>query len=118
MMKYIYLKDAQKNFYLICNRVYDAEEGRETLQRLRTVMTNFLHKDVTALGSLPEEPLVRKAVQRQVPFSELYPNAPITRKLQQIVTTFTEHRAEEVHAPAKGSKLLTKLRSIFLKGRD
>lgn len=118
MMKYIYLKDAQKNFYLICNRVYDAEEGRETLQRLRTVMTNFLHKDVVVLGSLPEEPLVRKAVQQQVPFSELYPNAPITRTLQQIVTTFTEHRAEEVHAPAKGSKLLTKLRSIFSKGRD
>lgn len=118
MMKYIYLKDPQKDFYLICNRVYDAVEGQETLQRLHKVMSQFLRKDVVLLGSLPEEPLVRKAVQQQVPFSELYPHAPITQTLKQIVTAFIEQRREEVHAPTKGSKLLTKLRSIFSKGRD
>lgn len=118
MMKFIYLKDAQKDFYLLCNRVYDAEEGRDTLQRLRIVMTQFLHKDVTLLGSLPEEPLVRKAVQQQIPFSELYPHATITQTLRQIVSTFIDQRQEEIHAPTKNSKFLTKLRSIFSKGRE
>ncbi|MDM5246956.1 MinD/ParA family protein [Lysinibacillus sp. G4S2] len=119
MMKYIHLRDADKQFYILCNRAFSKEEGMETNERLKRTMKRFLDKEVTVLGSLPEDTVVRKAVREQVPFSLAYPDALISKTLQLIVTRFIEHRAEEVHAhDQSASKFLTKLRSIFSKGRD
>ena len=118
MMKYIHLRDQQKTFYLLCNRVISPEEGQETLGRLRNTMMKFLSKDVIVLGSLPEDLSVRKAVREQVPFSISYPNAPITKTLQTIVDRFIHQQMEEVHAPIHHHTFLSKLRRIFSKGRD
>lgn len=115
MMKYIHLKDQYKTFYLLCNRAYTKEEGHETLIRLKNTMQRFLSKDVNLLGSLPEDPVVRKAVREQVPFSISYPDAPISKTLQVIVNHFVHHQIKEVHAR---NTFLSKLRSIFSKGRD
>ncbi|MGE7672546.1 MinD/ParA family protein [Lysinibacillus sp. NPDC094403] len=119
MMKYIHMRDADKQFYILCNRAYSKEEGMETNERLKLTMKRFLDKEVTILGSLPEDSVVRKAVREQVPFSLAYPDALISKTLQLIVARFMEHRAEEVHAHDQSAgKFLTKLRSIFSKGRD
>ncbi|MFC9538330.1 MinD/ParA family protein [Lysinibacillus sp. NPDC056959] len=119
MMKYIHMRDADKQFYVLCNRAYSKEEGLETNERLKLTMKRFLDKEVTILGSLPEDSAVRKAVREQVPFSLAYPDALITKTLQLIVARFMEHRVEEVHAHDQSvGKFLTKLRNIFSKGRD
>lgn len=118
MMKYIHLKDTEKNFYLLCNRAFTIDEGKEALLRLQQVMRRFLEKEVVVLGSLPEDQVVRKAVKEQVPFVIQYPNAPITKTLNEIVNGFVERRIEEVHATDESNKFLKKLKSIFLKGRD
>ncbi|MEK5231148.1 MinD/ParA family protein [Lysinibacillus sp. FSL K6-0232] len=119
MMKYIHVRDPEKQFYILCNRAFSKEEGIETNERLQLTMKRFLDKDVTILGSLPEDPVVRKAVREQVPFSLAYPDALISKTLQLIVVRFMEHRAEEIHAHDQTAKrFLTKLRSIFSKGRD
>lgn len=119
MMKYIHVRDLDKQFYILCNRAFSKEEGMETNERLKQTMKRFLDKEVTVLGSLPEDAVVRKAVREQVPFSLAYPDALISKTLQLIVARFMEHRVEEVHAhDQSASKFLTKLRSIFSKGRD
>jgi len=119
MMKYIHMRDADKQFYVLCNRAYSKEEGLETNERLKRTMKRFLDKEVTILGSLPEDSAVRKAVREQVPFSLAYPDALITKTLQLIVARFMEHREEEVHAHDQSAgKFLIKLRNIFSKGRD
>ncbi len=119
MMKYIHVRDTEKQFYILCNRVFSKEEGIETNERLKLTMKRFLDKDVTILGSLPEDPIVRKAVREQVPFSLAHPDALISKTLQLIVVRFMEYRAEEIHAHDQTTKkFLTKLRSIFSKGRD
>ncbi|WP_332648377.1 MinD/ParA family protein [Lysinibacillus sp. 54212] len=118
MMKYINLKDSQKTFYLLCNRAFTVEEGRETVNRLHSAMNKFLKKECVILGSLPEDPIVRKAVREQVPFTISYPDAPITKTMRQIVQRFIHHREDEVHAPIESKNFLSKLKSIFSKGRD
>ncbi|MBK3494371.1 MinD/ParA family protein [Viridibacillus sp. YIM B01967] len=118
MMKYIHYKDPDKNFYLLCNRTMDQDEGLDALRRLSHAMSRFLAKDVILLGSLPEDPLVRQAVRKQVPFSILFPNAPITKTLREITDRYMQGCIEEVHAPAQTNKFLSKLKSIFSKGRD
>ncbi|MEK5485593.1 MinD/ParA family protein [Lysinibacillus sp. FSL M8-0355] len=119
MMKYIHVRDPEKEFYILCNRAFSKEEGIETNERLKITMKRFLDKEITILGSLPEDPVVRKAVREQVPFSLAYPDALISKTLQLIVVRFMEHRAEEIHAHEQTAKnFLSKLRSIFSKGRD
>lgn len=118
MMKYIYLKDSEKPFSVLCNRAFTQEEGQETLNRLSSAMKKFLSKEVTILGSLPEDPIVRRAVREQVPFTLAYPEAPISKTMNRIVSTFIHQRHEEIHAHSEAWGFLSKLKSIFSKGRD
>ena len=118
MMKYIYLKDSEKQFTILCNRAFTPEEGQDTLNRLASAMKKFLAKDVMVLGSLPEDPAVRNAVKAQVPFTLAYPEAPVSKTMKRMVSTFIHHRQEEIHATAETRGFLAKLKSIFSKGRD
>ncbi|MGM9943650.1 MAG: MinD/ParA family protein [Lysinibacillus sp.] len=118
MMKYIYLNDSEKQFYILCNRAFSREEGQDTLNRLSGAMHKFLSKEVKILGSLPEDPAVRKAVREQVPFTILYPDAPISKMMQLIVSEFIHHQMEEVHAQVEPKNFLSRLKSMFSKGRD
>lgn len=114
MMKYIHFKDPQKSFFLLCNRAFSKEEGEDTLARLRLAMSKFLSKEVVPLGSLPEDPTVRKAVQQQVPFSILYPQSEISKKLLTIVNRFTKEQIELI--PSKPSKFVDRLKNLFKGG--
>ncbi|MGD6803039.1 MinD/ParA family protein [Rossellomorea vietnamensis] len=96
MMKYIYLKDSCKQFYLICNRAETEKEGTETLNRLKQAMSKFLNTEVHLFGVLPEDAAVRKAVTRQVPLLNSYPQSSIVLSLNRLlsqylagITTFT-----------------------------
>lgn len=111
MMKFIHTKDSDKKFYLLCNRAFTEEEGRDTNARLQLAMSKFLSKEVVILGSLPEDPSVRKAVKEQVPFSILYPHAEITKKMNLVVNKFSDAKMQETDT--KQSKLISRLTNIF-----
>ena len=70
------------------------------------------------LGSLPEDSVVRKSVNEQIPFTILYPDAPISQAIKRMVEQFIHHQTEEIHVPMKSNKFLSRLKSIFSKGRD
>lgn len=96
MMKFISLKDSGKQFYLICNRAETEKEGTETLNRLKQAMSKFLNTEVHLFGVLPEDAAVRKAVTRQVPLLNSYPQSSIVLSLNRLlrqylagITTFT-----------------------------
>ncbi|BDH61160.1 site-determining protein [Lysinibacillus sp. PLM2] len=116
MMKFIHIRDENKTFYLVVNRAFSNEEGRDTADRLKSTMSKFLSKDINVLGALPEDECVRKSVINQTPFSIGYPNAPITKTLNKMVYRFIHHQTDEVYAQTTNT-FLTKLRSIFSKGR-
>lgn len=118
MMKYIHLKDQHKIFYVLCNRAFNQDEGKDTTQRLAGAMEKFLEKEVVILGALPEDPVVRNAVREQVPFTELYPDAPISKSLKQIVNRFIHHQTDEVVVANESTGFLSKLKRMFSKGRD
>ncbi|QFF98550.1 MinD/ParA family protein [Psychrobacillus glaciei] len=112
MMKFIFYKDPDKNFFLLCNRAFTDEEGIETTSRLKLAMSKFLSKEIVVLGSLPEDPAVRKAVKEQVPFSLLYPHAEITKKLKEIASKFSDLDFEKESIPRQ-SKFISRLKNLF-----
>lgn len=112
MMKFIYFKDPEKNFFVLCNRAFSEEEGVDTTSRLKLAMSKFLSKEIVVLGSLPEDPVVRASVKAQVPFSILHPNAAITKKLKLIVHNFANFEVEETNVPNQ-STFITRLKNLF-----
>lgn len=116
MMKYIHMRDQDKTFYLVCNRTYSRDEGKETAERLKNAMLKFLSKDVFILGSLPEDSCVRQAVREQIPFIIAYPNAPISKNLREIVVRFVQDE-KRISSKQQSNSFLSKLKSIFSKGR-
>lgn len=115
MMKFICLKDPDKKFNIVSNRVTKQDDGNESATRLQYAMRKFLDKETLILGFLPEDPTVHKAVLAQKPFSLLYPNAPVSKRMAAIADVFVQVDRTEIKQEIG---FLTKLRGIFLRGRE
>ncbi|MDN4607445.1 MinD/ParA family protein [Sporosarcina highlanderae] len=114
MMKFIYLKDQEKVFHIVSNRLTKRDGGNDAVKRLQFAMRKFLDKETAILGFLPEDPSVQKAVLAQKPFLVLYPNAPISKCMQAIADKFVQVNESEVKME---TGFLGKLKGVFLKGR-
>lgn len=115
MMKFICLRDPDKKFSIVSNRVSKLDDGNDAVTRLQYAMRKFLDKDTTILGFLPEDAAVRKAVVAQKPFILLFPNALVSKRMTAIASEFVKvDQAEE----KPGTGFLHKLKGIFLKGRE
>ena len=115
MMKFICLKDPDKKFHIISNRIPRNEDGTATASRLQFAMKKFLQKETTILGFLPEDPAVHKAVLAQKPYLLLYPSAPISKRMSALVDLFVQ--GEQDNDGTRGIGFLGKLRNVFAKGR-
>lgn len=113
MMKIIYMRDEDKQFSLICNRATSEKEGRETLQRLQLAMQRFLSKDLTLLGSLPEDSSVRKAVTEQTPFLLQNPSSAISRTMVKLAENYTSQTSAQVHM--RSTSFFQRLSGLFTK---
>lgn len=118
MMKYIHSKNADKNFYLICNRAFTADEGLNTLKRLKTTMLRFLVKDVTELGVILEDVHVRKAINQQIPYKKLYPNCVASKAITEIAERYLQDDNNQIVQVVESNQFLTKLKGLFSKGRS
>lgn len=119
MLKYIHMRNREKNMYVVCNRALSSEEGRQALKRLKNTAQQFLSKELHILGAVPEDIHVRKAVQQQQLFSILYDRAPATRAVRQIVETYVSGQTKTL-AQIGGENpksFVSKLKSMFSKGR-
>ncbi|WP_252503588.1 MinD/ParA family protein [Sporosarcina sp. Marseille-Q4943] len=115
MMKFICLKDQDKKFSIVSNRVTRLNDGNDAVTRLQYAMRKFLDKETFILGFLPEDDAVQKAVVAQKPFLLLYPNAPVSKRMTAIANEFVKTDREE---DKQGTGFLKKLKGIFLKGRE
>lgn len=115
MMKFICMRDRDKTFNIVGNRVSKNDDGNSAVTRLQFAMRKFMQKETTILGTLPEDPVVHKAVLRQKPYLLLYPSAPISKGMMEIVTRYLHKESETDRKETLG--FLGKLKSMFTKGR-
>lgn len=112
MIKYINLRNEEKEFLLLCNRAETHKEGKETITRLQETVKKFLSKEINVLGILPEDPTVKKAVTQQIPLVIGYPNSSISlslRKVSQTLLTGETINEVQVHQPS----FLKNIRKLF-----
>lgn len=95
MIKYIQLKDQDIPILLLVNRVETNTEGKKTYENLKLVTSQFLQKDISLLGVIPNDPIVLKAVKSQVPFCIFSPDSKPSKSIQNIVTEYTGEKSEK-----------------------
>ena len=86
---------------MIANRVSGEQEGKNLYEKLGMVVSKFLQIDMEYLGIIPQDSSITKAVMRQKPVTLMYPNAPSTKKLEQIAA-YLENNQESISPQRRG----------------
>ncbi|MGR3763879.1 MinD/ParA family protein [Rossellomorea sp. NS-SX7] len=114
MMKYIHLRDAEKEFFLVCNRAENNQEGLLTISRLQETVRKFLSKDIISLGVLPEDQAVRKAVSQQTPLIKSFPRSPISSSLHSLANNLLSE-TDKLNIPSEKPSFLKNIKHLFFR---
>lgn len=71
-------------FHMVANRVHSPGEGHELFTKLARVCNRFLDLTLDYAGSIPEDELLRRAVQKQQPVSLAYPGCAASRAFAEL----------------------------------
>lgn len=69
---------------MIANKVSSDDEGRNLYEKLDAVVQRFLNIKMDYLGIVPQDGNITKAIMKQKPVSIVFPNAPSSRRFQEI----------------------------------
>jgi flagellar biosynthesis protein FlhG len=71
-------------FRILASMVPDEQQGYRLYRKLASVCERFLEVALVYMGALPEDPYVRKAVQRQAAVVDAYPRSRIARAFDRL----------------------------------
>lgn len=94
IIKHMVSKKEDAPLYLLVNRAHNQKSGQLTLERLQQVVYQFLQKKVSALGVLPEDKTVLKAVSSQTPFVLYNPDALASIAIHQLVEQYVANKID------------------------
>ena len=90
-IKYIQAHKEGVPFFLVCNRVFTNKEGKETIMRIQNALRKFLGFEAVALGYIPDDKTVSKAVSKQVPFLLSHPGSAVSQSITEIAKRYMDH---------------------------
>lgn len=73
-----------QRFHVLANRVRSPSEGHELFSKLARAANKFLDLTIDYAGAIPDDELVRRAVQQQKPISIAYPGSPAARAFAEL----------------------------------
>jgi len=88
MIKYIVNNYGEMPINIVMNRALSVKIGYKALKGLQDVSKQFLDTDLFALGVLPEDATVQKAVMRQTPYLIHKENAAVSTAVRNIASSF------------------------------
>ncbi|ELK44762.1 MinD/ParA family protein [Bacillus sp. SB49] len=113
MIKHVVQRAPDLPISVLVNRVLDAREGRETMDKLKTVAMRFLKKELNETGLLPDDSAVLRAVRRQRPFVLDSQGSKAGTMMKHIVGNYLNEKQ-----PERTGKFLYKLKNLmFARGK-
>lgn len=94
---------------MVANRIGNDQEGMELYDKLSLVVSKFLNLKLEYLGSLPQDPIVSKAVMKQKPAITLYPNSQFSKTLVSFANILCENKDVNVQSRKGIAQLFTNL---------
>lgn len=103
LIKMVHAMNIGTEFKLIVNRAGDRGEGMQTADKMTMAVKRFLNVELKTLGIVADDPLVGKAVRKQVPFSIAYPAGEAMKGVHEIALRFLNApAAAAAHGGVKG----------------
>ncbi len=88
LIKVLKLQHGVERFRVLLNMSPDERVARQVFSRLHQACDHFLDGvSLDLVGFIPQDPVVRRAVIRQEPFSIMDPNAPASLAVQKVART-------------------------------
>lgn len=115
-IKNICLHHETMTFSIVVNRAFNRHIGDATFNRLSQTMTQFLKRDVTLLGIIPDDSTIMKAVIDQNPFLLYQPNCQASKAMINISNHFLK-RMSSNEIVKEHTPFVSKLKHFFMKGR-
>ncbi len=110
MVKYIFIHEKEKPLYLIVNRAESVKEGNRTLDNFKRVAQQFLQKDLSILGFIPNDATVMKAVKAQTPFVVMDKEAKASKAMLQLTSSYI---GDDKGATTTFGHFISKIRRLF-----
>jgi flagellar biosynthesis protein FlhG len=104
IIKMVHTMKNDVSFQIVVNRSMDTKEGKQTADKITMVARQFLKMDIKTLGFVPDDPIVTKAVKKQVPFTSLYPYSQATKGIYHLVDLFLDNQSEHSSSKENGLK--------------
>lgn len=113
-LKFIHNHDQEIPFQLVVNRAISPKHAVNTARRLQSVTQRFLTRNLSHLGSLPDDKHVTLAVMEQTPFILRFPNSQASRAVQEISSKYLHESGRNTAATKKTHTFIHKLRRMFV----
>ncbi len=103
----ITLKDT--TIKMIANRIDSYDDGKELYDKLSLVVNKFLSLKLEYLGAVPQDPSVSRAVMKQKPAIDLFPNSHFSKSLMNFAKVLCEDKEDQVQSKKGIAQLFTNL---------
>ncbi|NLH47578.1 MAG: MinD/ParA family protein [Myxococcales bacterium] len=90
LMKVLSTRYQEKRFHLLVNMVRDEKQGLDVYRHLAKVANRFLDISIDFLGWVPHDPNLTKAVQKQTPILDAFPNSPAAKTFAKLAQNMLE----------------------------
>ncbi|MGB9731584.1 MULTISPECIES: P-loop NTPase [Calditerrivibrio] len=97
LLKILKSKNIIKPVQVVINRAQNRSQVENIFKKFKEAVTNFLGLDISLLGPVPEEPLVREAVNKQTPVIYLSPNGVTTRIFNEFAKFFIKNNEANIN---------------------
>lgn len=86
-----------KDIRIIVNNVIDKEDADETEQKLNRATAHFLSSEISSLGFVPYDRLVKSSIMRQELLTHFHPNSESAIELKKISKSISECIKSEIY---------------------
>ncbi|WP_026559333.1 MinD/ParA family protein [Bacillus sp. J37] len=103
-------------FTIVVNRAFNKKVGETTYKRLEQTINQFLKREVSLLGTIPDDSTIMKAVIDQKPFILFQPGCQASKALKMISQNYLEKK-NTIEKIQEEAPFISKLKHFFMKGR-
>lgn len=84
LMKVLRREHEVQEFHILANRTSSAQDGLDLFNKLAVATEKFLDVRLKYLGGIPDDPLVRRAIERQQSVVEAYPGSAAAQSFRRV----------------------------------
>ncbi len=96
LIKVLSLRYREKRFSILVNAARSEEDATDVYRKMSIAAGGFLNASLDYMGYIPLDACVHDAVRAQMPFIDMFPDGPASRKVREIASRLLDRSAGDV----------------------